>query len=240
MAAVRWSVSPTSQTCPRTGRPIPWSATTGGTWHSRWADRAWPPVSDTDYSCTTSRKRLGEPALVPPTAACHGSAARGARRHDETTNTTLRTRPRSTYWLIPRSVGVSGQVSTVLTLAPPTDAIHRRDSQRRCRRVVVSSWSGRRPRPRRRRRDKAVGGRASGRGHRRIAGDGFGLGVEALEHRNQLGDGQQVVIPRVHIEQREPAAALGDSGVARDQLPEAAAVDVWHRSKIHHDLRTLL
>ena len=43
-----------------------------------------------------------------------------------------------------------------------------------------------------------------------IAGDGLGFGVEGFEHGNQLGDRQQVVVLGVHVDQGEPAAALGD------------------------------
>jgi hypothetical protein len=73
-----------------------------------------------------------------------------------------------------------------------------------------------------------------------IARDCFGFTVERVENGNELGDRQQVVIPRAYVKQLEPAASLRERGIARDQLPESAAIDVRHGRQIHDHARAPL
>ena len=48
------------------------------------------------------------------------------------------------------------------------------------------------------------------------------------------------MVPRVQTEQREPATSSGHRRIARDQLAQTTAIDVWNHRKIHHDLMTAL
>ena len=48
------------------------------------------------------------------------------------------------------------------------------------------------------------------------------------------------MVSRVQIGQREPAAGPGERGVAGDELPETAAVDVGHACQIHDHLGAFL
>ena len=68
----------------------------------------------------------------------------------------------------------------------------------------------------------------------------FGLGIEGVEDRHEMGDREQVVIPGVDAQQLQAAARLLDRAVGGHQLSEATAVDVGDVLEIQNDLRPAL
>src|SRR5262249_42722662 len=66
--------------------------------------------------------------------------------------------------------------------------------------------------------------------------DRFGLGIVGLEHRQQLGDREQVLDLFGQVEELEAPALAADGGVAAHDLAQAGRVDVGHFGKVQQDL----
>lgn len=66
--------------------------------------------------------------------------------------------------------------------------------------------------------------------------DGFSLGIERIEQRQQTRDGQQIVIPSVYVQQLHGAIGLRNRSVGGHQFAEPPAIDVRHLPQIGDDL----
>src|SRR5687767_2999455 len=70
--------------------------------------------------------------------------------------------------------------------------------------------------------------------------DGVGLGLVSLEHRQQLGDGEQILNPLGQVQELQLAPLPADRRVGADDLTQPRAVDVRHALEVEQQLLTIL
>src|SRR5215207_11175420 len=77
-------------------------------------------------------------------------------------------------------------------------------------------------------------------GRRREAAHSLVLGIERLEYRQQLRNGQQIGDPLPQVEELEAAALTADRRIGAYDLAETGAVDVRHVGEVEDDLLVAL